>query len=56
MKKVGTENVAEIGFFTRGLLIDVAALKGVTRYLRKKPMSFSLPGRRSSSSAPQARQ
>ncbi len=29
--KVGTEHVAEIGFFTRGILIDVAALKGVTR-------------------------
>jgi kynurenine formamidase len=31
LKKVGTEHVAEIGFFTRGLLIDVAALKGVKR-------------------------
>jgi kynurenine formamidase len=31
LKKVGTEHVAEIGFFTRGLLIDVAALKGVRR-------------------------
>jgi kynurenine formamidase len=29
MKKVGTEKAG--GFFTRGLLIDVAALKGVTR-------------------------
>jgi len=31
IKKVGTEHVAELGFFTRGILIDVAALKGVTR-------------------------
>src|SRR5262245_4876934 len=31
LKKDGTEHVAEIGFFTRGLLIDVAGLKGVTR-------------------------
>ena len=28
---MGTEHVADIGFFTRGMLIDVAALKGVTR-------------------------
>jgi kynurenine formamidase len=29
LKKMGTENVAEKGFFTRGILIDAAALKGV---------------------------
>ena len=31
IKKMGTEHVAAIGFFTRGMLIDIAALKGVTR-------------------------
>jgi len=31
IKKDGTEHVADIGFFTRGMLIDVAALKGVPR-------------------------
>ncbi|MCI0528044.1 MAG: cyclase family protein, partial [Nitrospira sp.] len=29
LKKMGTEHVAEKGFFTRGILIDAAALKGV---------------------------
>ena len=28
---VGNEHLAEIGFFTRGILIDIAALKGVDR-------------------------
>jgi len=31
LKRLGTEHVAELGFFTRGILIDVAALKGVKR-------------------------
>ena len=31
LKKMGTEHPAEFGFFTRGILIDVAALKGVPR-------------------------
>jgi kynurenine formamidase len=31
LKKVGTEHVAQVGFFTRGILIDVAALKGTNR-------------------------
>ncbi len=31
LKQVGTEHIAEIGFFTRGILIDIAALKGVER-------------------------
>lgn len=29
LKKVGTEHIASVGYFTRGILIDVAALKGV---------------------------
>ena len=28
---MGTEHIAEVGFFTRGILIDIAALKGVDR-------------------------
>ena len=31
LKKVGTEHVANVGFFTRGILIDIAALKGTNR-------------------------
>ena len=31
MKKLGPEHIGAIGFFTRGILIDVAALKGVKR-------------------------
>ena len=31
LQEVGTEHVAEVGFFTRGVLIDIAALKGVVR-------------------------
>ena len=31
LKKMGTEHPAEFGFFTRGIMIDVAALKGVPR-------------------------
>jgi len=29
LKKVGTEHIASVGYFTRGILIDIAALKGV---------------------------
>ena len=31
LQAVGNEHLAEIGFFTRGILIDIAALKGVDR-------------------------
>ena len=31
LQHVGTEHIAEKGFFTRGILIDIAALKGVKR-------------------------
>jgi kynurenine formamidase len=31
LQEVGVEHIAEIGFFTRGILIDIAALKGVDR-------------------------
>jgi kynurenine formamidase len=31
LKQVGAEHIAEVGFFTRGILIDIAGLKGVER-------------------------
>ncbi len=31
LEKVGTEKIAEVGFFTRGILIDIAGLQGVER-------------------------
>jgi len=31
LKDVGTEHIAQVGFFTRGILIDIAVLKGVAR-------------------------
>ena len=31
LEHVGAEHITEVGFFTRGILIDIAALKGVNR-------------------------
>ncbi len=31
LQKAGTEHIAEVGFFARGILINIAALKGVDR-------------------------
>ena len=44
LKQVGAEHIAEIGFFTRGILIDIAGLKGVEHLEKGTPSPWRTNG------------